>query len=192
MDSFTKDNAFTGLEAGIVLIAFVVVASVFAYVILGAGFLTTQKSQEVIHTGVQAASSSVQLAGEVYGVGTAGAEIEMINFSTSLASGSTPVDFGKVTVTYSNATVLETLLPVPGLKSSSTTPGTWAITNAQNERGNPNTLLETGEQFIISVHPTDGSPKNTELYIEIKPSVGSPMVLKRSTPPAIDAVQKLY
>jgi flagellin FlaB len=37
-------DAFTGLEAAIVLIAFVVVAAVFAYVILGAGFFTTQKA----------------------------------------------------------------------------------------------------------------------------------------------------
>ena len=36
-------DAFTGLEAAIVLIAFVVVSAVFAYVILGAGFFTTQK-----------------------------------------------------------------------------------------------------------------------------------------------------
>jgi len=38
-------DAFTGLEAAIVLIAFVVVAAVFSYVVLGAGFFTTQKAQ---------------------------------------------------------------------------------------------------------------------------------------------------
>ena len=35
------DKAFTGLEAAIVLTAFVVVAAVFSYVVLGAGFFTT-------------------------------------------------------------------------------------------------------------------------------------------------------
>ena len=34
---FNKDEGFTGLEAAIVLIAFVVVAAVFSYVVLGAG-----------------------------------------------------------------------------------------------------------------------------------------------------------
>ncbi len=43
-----SEEAFTGLEAAIVLIAFVVVAAVFSYVILGAGFFTTQKSHEVV------------------------------------------------------------------------------------------------------------------------------------------------
>ena len=42
-----RDNAFIGLEAAIVLIAFVVVAAVFSYVMLGAGFFATHKSQEV-------------------------------------------------------------------------------------------------------------------------------------------------
>ena len=39
-----NDDGFTGLEAAIVLIAFVVVAAVFSYVVLGAGFFTTQKA----------------------------------------------------------------------------------------------------------------------------------------------------
>lgn len=56
-------EGFTGLEAAIVLIAFVVVAAVFSYVVLGAGFFTTQKSQEVVHTGVQQASSTLELSG---------------------------------------------------------------------------------------------------------------------------------
>ena len=48
-----NDEGFTGLEAAIVLIAFVVVAAVFSYVVLGAGFFTTQKAQQTVHTGVK-------------------------------------------------------------------------------------------------------------------------------------------
>ncbi|MEM3699066.1 MAG: archaellin/type IV pilin N-terminal domain-containing protein, partial [Archaeoglobaceae archaeon] len=44
------EKGFTGLEAAIVLIAFVVVAAVFSYVMLGAGFFTTQKSKQVVDT----------------------------------------------------------------------------------------------------------------------------------------------
>ena len=66
-----RDNkkGFTGLEAAIVLTAFVVVAAVFSYVVLNAGFFTTQKSKEVVHTGVEQATSSVELAGDVIGYG---------------------------------------------------------------------------------------------------------------------------
>jgi len=60
-----KDDAFTGLEAAIVLIAFVVVAAVFSYVVLGAGFFTTQKSQETIYTGTKQASNNLATTGPV-------------------------------------------------------------------------------------------------------------------------------
>lgn len=107
-------SAFTGLEAAIVLIAFVVVAAVFSYVVLGTGFMTTQKSQEVVHTGVSSASSTIYIAGTVFGVGTEGVGMDMINFSVTLAAGSTPVDFEKVVITYSNESTIQTLTPVPG------------------------------------------------------------------------------
>ncbi|MFA5222458.1 MAG: archaellin/type IV pilin N-terminal domain-containing protein, partial [Methanoregula sp.] len=63
--STQNDEGFTGLEAAIVLIAFVVVAAVFSYVVLGAGFFTTQKAQETVHTGVAQATSAVELSGPV-------------------------------------------------------------------------------------------------------------------------------
>ena len=67
MGRYKNDEAFTGLEAAIVLIAFVVTASVFSYVMLGAGFFATQKTQEVVYTSVGQASSSVEVLGDVYG-----------------------------------------------------------------------------------------------------------------------------
>lgn len=45
------DRAFTGLEAAMVFIAFIVVASVFAYVALGAGFFTTQRTEQTVLLG---------------------------------------------------------------------------------------------------------------------------------------------
>ena len=65
-----NEDGFTGLEAAIVLIAFVVVAAVFSYVVLGAGFFTTQKSQQVVHSGVTQAASNLVVKGEVYGIQT--------------------------------------------------------------------------------------------------------------------------
>jgi len=62
-------KAFTGLEAAIVLTAFVVVAAVFSYVVLNAGFFTTQKSKEVVHSGVEQATSSAEIVGGVVGHG---------------------------------------------------------------------------------------------------------------------------
>ena len=61
-------DAFTGLEAAIVLIAFVVVAAVFAYVVLGAGFFTTQKAQETVTKSVEQSTTNLLLIGNVYGL----------------------------------------------------------------------------------------------------------------------------
>lgn len=60
-----NEEAFTGLEAAIVLIAFVVVAAVFSFVVLGAGLFTTQKSHEVVYAGVGSAASNMVVKGDV-------------------------------------------------------------------------------------------------------------------------------
>ena len=65
-----NDEGFTGLEAAIVLIAFVVVAAVFSYVVLGAGFFTTQKAQETVYKGVEQSTANIQMIGNVYGLST--------------------------------------------------------------------------------------------------------------------------
>ncbi len=94
-----NDAAFTGLEAAIVLIAFVVVAAVFSYVMLGAGFFTSQKSKEVVHTGVDQATSSIELSGDIVGVGdTAAEELTGVNITLSLTAGNNPVDIEKLIV----------------------------------------------------------------------------------------------
>jgi flagellin FlaB len=192
MKSFGNDNAFTGLEAAIVLIAFVVVAAVFSYVVLGAGFFTTQKSQEVVHTGVQQASSTLEIVGNVYGTGTAGSNtITHINFSSALAPGGTPVDFDKVVITYSNASVLQTLSR--GAKGSYPTAGTgsWAISAVQNQVTNDD-VLEKGEQFDIVAAPTNAIMKNDQFQLEIKPAIGAALSISRTAPASIQAVNTLY
>ena len=67
---FRKDEkAFTGLESAIVLTAFVVVAAVFSYVVLGAGFTTSDTAKKTIDEGVKQTTSSVELAGDVIAKG---------------------------------------------------------------------------------------------------------------------------
>jgi flagellin FlaB len=191
MRSFNNDNAFTGLEAAIVLIAFVVVAAVFSYVVLGAGFFTTQKSQEVVHTGVQQASSTLEIVGNVYGTGTSGGSITRINFSAALAPGGTPVDFDKVVITYSNASTLQTLSrgakgSYPGANS-----GSWAISTVQNEV-TADDVLEKGEQFDIVAAPTGAIMKNDQFQLEVKPAIGAALSVSRTAPASILAVNTLY
>ena len=61
-----KDQkGITGLETAIILIAFVVVAAVFAYTVLSAGIFTTQKAQESVYTGLEEVEATLQIKGSV-------------------------------------------------------------------------------------------------------------------------------
>ncbi|MEM1751491.1 MAG: archaellin/type IV pilin N-terminal domain-containing protein [Archaeoglobaceae archaeon] len=107
-----NDKGFTGLEAAIVLIAFVVVAAVFSYVMLGAGFYTTQKSKQVVDTGVKQASSSLTLDGQyIYldasenagGKTGSNGKVGAIFFYVTQTAGGSPVDLEKTSIAITTA-----------------------------------------------------------------------------------------
>ena len=106
-----NEKGFTGLEAAIVLIAFVTVAAVFSYILLGAGFFATQKSQEVVHTGVKQATSSMEIVGSIVATGdTEEQKIQNVTFTLQLAAGGQPIDLSKTFITVVN--------PKDGLRKS--------------------------------------------------------------------------
>lgn len=190
-----NENAFTGLEAAIVLIAFVVVAAVFSYVVLGAGFFTTQKSQEVVHTGVSQASSTMEIVGDVYGVKTTGSEINRINFTVGLSAGGTEVDMEKVVMTWSTKSEVVIIDNATPIDASDPGYGNWSIISRKND-DNDN-LLEKGEQLTLSVGLGQSGASyalvaNEQFSLEVKPAVGAALGIKRTAPASIDTVNILY
>ena len=61
----------TGLETAIILIAFVVVASVFAFTVLSTGIFSAERGKETVLAGLQQARGSVVLKGSVIANGVA-------------------------------------------------------------------------------------------------------------------------
>ena len=59
------ERGITGLETAIILIAFVVVASVFAYTVLTAGIYSSQKSNEAVNAAIDEVRSSIVPDGNV-------------------------------------------------------------------------------------------------------------------------------
>ena len=55
----------TGIETAIILIAFVVVSSVFAYTVLSAGIFSAEKGKEAVYAGLDRAASSISLVGSM-------------------------------------------------------------------------------------------------------------------------------
>ena len=185
MKFIQKDEAFTGLEAAIVLIAFVVVAAVFSYVVLGAGFFTTQKSQEVVHTSVSQSSSSVEVIGDVYGKNTTSEVdplvIDTLEFSLGLTAGGSVVDMNSTVMTYMTETGYTILV-----KDTD-----WNISDVRNEVTEGG-VLERGEQFVMQVTLPSNLAKDKQFTLEVKPAVGATLSITRTAPPQIDEINVLY
>ena len=99
-----SESGITGLETAIVLIAFVVVASVFAFAVLNTGLVSTEKSKESVLGGLKESQSTLVLRGSVIGDKNAIFEqFDNIIFQMSLASRiGEPVDLSDsaVVITY--------------------------------------------------------------------------------------------
>lgn len=188
---FAKDEkGFTGLEAAIVLIAFVVVAAVFSYVMLGAGFFTTQKSQEVVHTGVTQASSSVELGGDVIANGsTTNNNITDITVFLQLTSGGSAVDMNKTLLVYTSPTKAPTELTNGSTAAGTAT--TFFIKNRYNSNGDY--LIDRGEKFevLINIAAQENIGPNQEFQIEIKPPQGATYTVHRKAPASIATIMTL-
>ncbi|MDA1279037.1 MAG: hypothetical protein O3B95_03220 [Chloroflexi bacterium] len=59
------ERGITGLETAIILIAFVVVASVFAFTVLSTGIFASERSKETVFAGLEEAKSSIEPRGSV-------------------------------------------------------------------------------------------------------------------------------
>ena len=71
-DLLKSKAAMTGIETAIILIAFVIVAASFAFVVLNMGFFTAQRSKTVIGSGLAEASSAIEIDGSVIAYGIPG------------------------------------------------------------------------------------------------------------------------
>lgn len=180
MRKFGKsDEAFTGLEAAIVLIAFVVVAAVFSYVMLGAGFFTSQKSQEVVHTGVQQAASSIELSGAMQGQAAANATadgLKYVNFTLQSAAGGEGVDVSKITYTISTAKLME-----KHTVAGNTVNGTFISGYTDSDD-----LIEPGEFYQVQINVANFTLQPYDKFqIDVAPAVGTVLSMERAVPPSL-------
>ena len=88
------ERGITGLETAIILIAFVVVASVFAYTVLSAGLFSAQQADETIRSGIRTTQTTMKLRGgilaykgNVTGGGNVTESVVKISFTVSNVLG---------------------------------------------------------------------------------------------------------
>ena len=99
-------RGITGLETAIVLIAFVVVSSVFAFAALSTGLFSADKSKETIQAGLSEARGTLEVRGSVVAKEstTTGDIVDEIAIQVANAAGGEAVDLtpGKTLITYTD------------------------------------------------------------------------------------------
>ncbi len=190
----SKRNGMTGIETAIILVAFVITAAAFAFVVLNMGFLTAEKTQSVISSGMSEASSALLVDSGVIGQfnntdgDQADIDLAKLTFYIKLSQGHEPVDLddSKLVATYTNPRTHAELYD---------TNGTIMTITGVNDDGD--SLCETGEKFKVQIdfgqltnstmepdvtledactHPYE------EFRVELRPSAGAVLTIERQLP----------
>jgi len=90
-----REEGITGLETAILLIAFVIVASGFAFVVLSTGLFSAERGKETVFAGLEKARGNLEVRGALTVTdldtdGTIGNSDE-IEFNVDLAAGGFPI-----------------------------------------------------------------------------------------------------
>lgn len=89
----SSHRGIVGVDAAILLIAFVIVAAGFAFVMVNMGFSSTQKTKTVIVSGLSSAGTGLQVSGKVMGAGhISDAKVNVTGIPIKIASSGNPVD----------------------------------------------------------------------------------------------------
>lgn len=182
------EGGVTGLETAIILIAFVIVASVFAFVVLSTGLFSAERGKDTIFAGLERARANLEVRGAVT-VADANASgtitsADNAKFSVALAAGGTPVTVDPAAT--SNSVVVNYIDA-----ESRTADVTYTVAKTLGDTDN---LLEVGELFEITVAPPGTSTlvANEVFTLEVVPPQGGTLLINRTMPPVIDLVMDLH
>ena len=175
-------RGITGLETAIVLIAFVVVASVFAFAVLSTGLLSSEKSKEVVLGGLAETSATLTLRGSVIAESKASSNVwvEKVRFTlTSAAQAAEAVDLspaGTVVTYLDKDHAINCDNPVDSGEPKCSWSTVWII-----GQGN---LVDPNEQVDVTVLLTSLTPngldKSKEFTIQVRPSRGAVVIINRT------------
>jgi flagellin FlaB len=197
---FKNRKGIVGVEAAIVLIAFLIIAAALSYVVINMGFYTTQKTKETMQTGLDESLTALQLDGVVTAkTNTTSSHILYILIPVKLSAGRGAVDLGSSSVVVSVYLPSTTLMNIyQGAIVTSNT--TWDALNSTlglednqakfaiyNDNGNENTLLESNEKafLVIRLNATSstGMLGNYEtIKIEVRTAKGAALTVVRTAP----------
>jgi flagellin FlaB len=183
------EGGITALETAIILIAFVVVASVFAFTILSAGTFSTERGREAIYAGLEQVSSSMEVVGAVVAESN-GTNVITVTFTLASVAGGSGVNITDTVTGGTNNVVVMSYLDDSTYNNELAWSMSWVT------RGDSDDLLEEGELAEIQVVLNSAANgitlgANTEFKLEVKPPQGGVLPILRTTPPSLDTVMSL-
>jgi flagellin FlaB len=172
------ERGITGLETAIVMIAFVVVASVFAFVVLSTGLFAAERGKDTIFAALAKTRGAMALTGGVIATSDQ-TKITTITLDVTLAAGGDSVNLDP------NSTSNKTII---SYQDDAISNANIAYTTAV-VTGNNNYVLEQGELLELSITLPLGSnvAANKTFTLEVKPPSGSFMIIQRTAPASIAA-----
>jgi flagellin FlaB len=200
-------RAIVGIEAAIVMIAFVVIAAALAYVVINMGFYSAQTAKTTIDQGVTEATSALELDGFITGKTNGSGDVTFLAIPVKLAVGHQQIDMSNNTVVvavqganfslaniYNTSSIgtqqdLNNLMNTTYWDGSSTSGNTTTYgPNAEcfiydGAPGVGNVLVQNAKAFIIiSLGDNYGLPGYSSVKVEVRTSVGAALMVKRDIP----------
>jgi archaeal flagellin FlaB len=179
-----EESGITALETAIILIAFVVVAAIFAFTVLTTGTFLTERSKEAAYAGLQEVRGSMELKGSLVLESTG----DYVVFNLATVAGGSSVDLSKVKMMYRDSTNNTDLTYDSGATNPAA--GHWIATDSTG--GSGMTILGAGALTKIRVNPTPSITANMVFALEVKPPTGGILLIERTAPAQIDQVTDLH
>ena len=195
-------KGIVGIEAAIVLIAFIIIAAALSYVVINMGFYTTQKTKETMAAGVEESTSALLLDGVVTGKTNATVgEIEYLIVPVKLSVGKTPLDLKEDAVVVSVYLPNSTLMNIykgynvtddaswEDLDTTLGLSGDEAKFAIYNDNGKANSLIESTEKafLVIRLGSAHTIANYEALKIEVKTAIGAALTVVRTAPGGMTA-----
>lgn len=191
-----RSRGIVGIEAAIVLIAFVVIAASMAYVVINMGFFAAQEAKSTIDKGLQEATSALELDGFVTGkTNSSNAAVTYLAIPLKLSVGQDQVDLASnnvvVAVQCGNFSLANVYSGVSTSNDSSLASLMASVTGEPNatcfiynSQFSTDTALKQNAKayLIINLGDTYGLVSYTKVKIEIRTGRGAALMIQREIP----------
>jgi flagellin FlaB len=183
-----NERGITALETAIILIAFVVVAAIFAFTVLSTGTFLTERSKEASYAGLQEVRGSMELKGGVV-VSMTAATGDTIVLNLSNVAGGSSQDLSKVKITYRDSANNAELTYDSGATVSA---NKWVAIDLDTNAALSNGILSQGKIAKVMLMPPAVVTAYKTFALEIKPPTGGVLLVERTAPAQIDTVTDLH